>query len=243
MTALATVDLSVQVAVRIGEFVGKSKSKGKRVSKAERQAVKRQARRERWVKELSQPDKSCGRLLAMSKMSMYARLEKSRASSWVDTVKGYESAPLDFFWAWRFLEDHPANTRRFVGKDGPGVSYSSFEQNLDIAVVKVNPVTKCIEPVRRVDKKGKAKVPEFMASGNTETNIWLEWGPFMEVDEFSEDERTYMRYGSSSHDPRCDTGGESFEEAIVNLAHNVYVLYGRRARVEYDERLRGRDRW
>ena len=34
-----------------------------------------------------------------------------------------------------------------------------------------------------------------------------------------------------SHDPRIDTGGATFEEAIVNLAHNVWKLYGGNATV------------
>lgn len=71
-----------------------------------------------------------------------------------------------------------------------------FQNLLDIEVVKVNPKTKKIEDNVEL---------------NTLTQIWLEIGPCIK--------------NGYSHDYDLDCGGDSFEEAIVNLAELVKKIY------------------
>jgi len=115
------------------------------------------------------------------------------------------------------------------------VPFSCFEQNLCIMVVKVHPETGRIHPT-----------PDGESDPNTKTAIWLEWGPHFEQAELAEPglpAEVWSANGLGSHDCRCDTGASSFEKAIVNLAHNVYALYGLRSRVSHEETLPDQDRW
>jgi hypothetical protein len=77
----------------------------------------------------------------------------------------------------------------------------SFQQALYIMVVKVNPETNAID---------------YDRSKNTKTQVWLESGAYV-YDDIVDD---YV----SSHDIRLDTGGDTFEEAIINLANLVSKL-------------------
>lgn len=79
----------------------------------------------------------------------------------------------------------------------------TFPFGMDIMVVKVNPETKRID-----DDDAK----------NTLTQVWLEYGPYeMEGDSI----RT-----APSHDPELDSGRDTFEEAIIELAQLVKEKYG-----------------
>ena len=84
--------------------------------------------------------------------------------------------------------------------------FSRFSDCLDIDVQKVDPAKKA------VDSKDRSK--------NTETEIWLECGPWEFVD--------YGEGGqwSPTHDWRLDCGGITFENAIIKLANLVYKYYG-----------------
>lgn len=75
---------------------------------------------------------------------------------------------------------------------------SAFPGNVHIDVVKVNPETETCEDD---------------PSLNTATRIWLETGGWV-WDEYNQ---TY----EYTHDHRLDCGGETFEDAILNLAHIV----------------------
>ena len=148
-------------------------------------------------------------------MSLRAHVAADEAMWWADVVRLYEADPTNFSAAWAFLTHHPANLARFDG-ERPGPSYSRFQDNLDIAVVLVNPDTERVEDD---------------ASANTAVWIWLEWGPWCDDE------------GCASHDPRVATGAASFEGAVVNLAHNVYVLYQDAAAVPFGQKLKKKDRW
>ena len=76
-----------------------------------------------------------------------------------------------------------------------------FWESLYVEVVKVDPETNCVENER---------------SRNTKTQIWLETGPYFEEDEVA------------AHDFDLDCGGDTFEEAIVELADLVLQKYGRK---------------
>ena len=78
-----------------------------------------------------------------------------------------------------------------------------FSQCLDIEVVKVNPETN--------------EVDLYNQENNTKTEIWLEFGPIIRDDDYGV---------MPAHDYELDTGGDTFEEAIVNLANLVWHHYG-----------------
>lgn len=81
---------------------------------------------------------------------------------------------------------------------------SYIEKNLWIDVVKVNPATSKID-----DDKTK----------NTNVEVWLEFGPI----EFYDDVAVPKAY---THDIDLDCGGDTFEEAICELAKLVKEKYG-----------------
>lgn len=86
---------------------------------------------------------------------------------------------MTYYEAYRFLKKHPRG---------------EFWNNLEIALVMVDPVTHRIHQVREK---------------NTSVQVWLETGP---VD--------------GTHDIRIDSGGNSFEEAVIKLAALVKKYYG-----------------
>lgn len=108
----------------------------------------------------------------------------------------------NFFEAWWFLLEHPKfkDKREIFG----------FEQSLSIDVVKVNPVTK------RVDDNDKL---------NTLVQIWLECGEYQKTTA-QEKKLGFDKDGKHVHDIRLDTGGDTFEIAIIRLARLVKKHYG-----------------
>lgn len=104
---------------------------------------------------------------------------------------------------FRFSDVHAAwkflsDHPKWVGQFG----WPNFEPTLDIDIVKVNPTTNTIED------------DEFL---NTEIRFWLECGPW------ENDERLGWVI---THDPDLDSGGSTFEEAIIELATLVLKKYG-----------------
>lgn len=79
-----------------------------------------------------------------------------------------------------------------------------FINNLDIHYTKVNPETNHVEDDRSL---------------NTKIEVWLETGPAY-WDEYSNS------YQGNMHDIRLDVGGDTFEEALINLANKVLEHYG-----------------
>lgn len=80
-----------------------------------------------------------------------------------------------------------------------------------VEVVKVNPQTNEVEENPKL---------------NTKTRIWLECGEHTD--------------NGFSHDIDLDTGGDTFEEAIINLANLVLSFYGRYTE---EERERAEKEW
>ena len=78
---------------------------------------------------------------------------------------------------------------------------SGFKEGLYLMVMKVDPETRRFEDDR---------------SRNTHTEIWLENGPY--VDEDGRDQHC--------HDIELDCGGDTFEEAICNMAKEVMEQQG-----------------
>ena len=116
----------------------------------------------------------------------------------------------DFFEAWWFLNESPVFKLPLEEMEKAGWSKdlieisqtldtNYFHSGLDIEVHKVCPIK------RRIMKNKKR---------NTHTEIWLECGePF--YDEHTKEIRNY-------HNIEYDCGGDTFEEAILNLANIVY---------------------
>jgi len=116
----------------------------------------------------------------------------------------------DFYEAWWFLHETPIfmpSKEDFI-KTGCSEEYAEVCSTLDsnyfglslcIDVQKVDPIK------RRIMKDKKR---------NTHVEIWLECGePYFE--EHAKEIRTY-------HNIEYDCGGDTFEEAIINLANIVY---------------------
>lgn len=172
-----------------------------------------------------------------SPVQLSADLELMHAEEWQEAVRNYEKDPRNFYNSYEFLVHHPANTRRFPDDPVADSPESWFMENLRVSVAKVDPKTKRVETKHNPHwkKDGRGKDPVDTAR-NTEVNIWLEWGPYKEASEFSMN--GYVPPGgTSSHDPRLDTGAKTFEAAIVKLADKLYRLYGARARISDDKEL------
>jgi hypothetical protein len=115
---------------------------------------------------------------------------------------------MDFVEAWYWLSDHPINKYETKTQTGHTLTWDMGMYQLDIHVVRVNPKTKKIEDNDEL---------------NTETNVWLEFGRFTNYTaEFPDLPEKWERM----HDPNLDTGGKTFEEAIINLARLVKKHYG-----------------
>lgn len=106
----------------------------------------------------------------------------------------------DFYEAWWFLSEHP----HFEMKN-KYFKTSMFAQSLSIDVQKVNPNTCSIDE----DEKE-----------NTKVEIWLECGPQL----YNEITKRF----EPSHEVDLDCGGDTFEEAIINLANIVNEKYPKR---------------
>jgi hypothetical protein len=108
---------------------------------------------------------------------------------------------LNFYDSWHWLENHPVfkvNGEIRLHLELIGIQpYSVFNQSFSIEVVRVNSETKCIE-----DKKD-----------NDLIQVWVECFPQNE-------------YGHSEHNYDLDSGGDNFEEAIIQLAKKVKNIYG-----------------
>lgn len=106
---------------------------------------------------------------------------------------------IEFYEAWWFLTGHELWMRpRF--EEYPKMLESFFAENLETTVHKVNPDTESID-----DDKGK----------NTKVEIWLE------VSVWNEESGVFC-----GRDPDLDCGGDTFEDAIIELAHLVKDKYG-----------------
>ena len=134
-----------------------------------------------------------------------------------------------FYDAWWFLHEHgifALKDCRFVGKTinclskgrkryrMGAITSSMFFKCLDVYVAKVNPKN------RRVEKDARL---------NTETEVWLESGPWY-IPPKKDPGYTAFPEGLPSHDYRLDCGAPTYEEAIIKLAYLVRQYYGKKAK-------------
>lgn len=104
----------------------------------------------------------------------------------------------DFFEAYTFLSEHKMVSENIEPESSLGLTLSRFRDCLDIEVVKVNP------------KNDTAELDESL---NTKTAVWLEFGAWDNTEKIP------------FHDYDLDCGGNTFEEAIIELANLVDKLY------------------
>lgn len=103
----------------------------------------------------------------------------------------------DFYEAYHFLKDHKMVNKR----DLKGYMRNAFEDVLYISVVKINPL------INKIDDRDHM---------NIETRIWLEFGSI----EFDNNNNLV-----NNRDTRLECDGETFEEAIIELANLVNYYY------------------
>ena len=114
---------------------------------------------------------------------------------------------IDFYNAWWYLVDDFEEgldleiSKTFQYYDEKEDMYMSYFTNgLLINAMKVNPETKCVDEDNGL---------------NTKTEVWLECGePYLD-----ENCNTIRNY----HNIEYDTGGDTFEEAIINLANLIWT--------------------
>lgn len=125
----------------------------------------------------------------------------------------------DFYEAYWWLYNHPIfqyeidSNIDFLG--GEPLMSSFFDRAIDIEVVKVNPKDNTINDDDTL---------------NTKTEIWIEVSI----------EYNHKYDCADGHAWYLDTGGDTFEEAIINLTNLVYKYYknGKELLVDpLDERL------
>ena len=113
-----------------------------------------------------------------------------------------------FYKAWWFLAEHPKFNHL---KDGVPDLLPGFMDNLDVDVVRVDPVT-----LEHSDQPGAV------------TRFWLEAGPWDTIPpECFEEGHIPGTYDEvRTHDPKLDCGGATYEEAIIKMAALVLEHYG-----------------
>ncbi len=115
----------------------------------------------------------------------------------------------DFFEAWWYLCETPVFFLNREDAEKAGIPEfirqhdTYFEKGLDINVVKVNPETDMVDDDESL---------------NTKTEIWLECGePYVGDGQIGKEGEVYC-----CHNIDYDCGGDTFEEAIINLANIVW---------------------
>ena len=124
----------------------------------------------------------------------------------------------DFYEAWWFLVEHPAfynplSVLTFNPQHDPDLDAMcyGFHSVIDIDFQKVNPETEMID-----DDSSK----------NTKVECWLECGGMylkreLQPEIYDSDSTAVGHY----NDPDLDCGGDTFEEAIINMANLVAHHY------------------
>lgn len=105
----------------------------------------------------------------------------------------------DFYEAYNFLRQHNI-TKTYTKLDDKSkeMEIDNFYKCLDIDVVKVNPFTNSIDDNESL---------------NIKTQVWLEFGGWSK------------KYNMPCHDCDLDSFGDTFEEAIIELANLVDIHY------------------
>lgn len=129
----------------------------------------------------------------------------------------------DFYEAWNYLTTtevfwHKNTEEKLKGlcRYDDGTLHSNhFIKVLDIDVVKVNPENNTIEE----DTNLNTKTQIWLESGEPYTNKELRQEAVLKLDLDCEDTEEVL---FNSHNYNYDSGGNTFEEAIIEMANLVY---------------------
>jgi hypothetical protein len=142
---------------------------------------------------------------------LYTDLRDMRQKRWEKLAKSYEAEPTSFWWSWHWVQHHPIFWYFAPGRREPRLHERNLvwergvDEGLEIRPAMVDPET------RRIEKPN---------SRNTHLEIWVEVFP-----------ASFRDKSIRLHDVDCDTGGDTYEEAIVNVAHEIYEVHGHDRRV------------
>lgn len=136
--------------------------------------------------------------------SLYCDLAETRVARWTNLATMYEAAPNNFYAAWWWLNCHPIFW--YFGPKKRHESTLTWERGIDDGLefrpAMVAPLTLRIE-----DDK----------SLNTLVQMWVEVFPSSLGDD-GRDGRL--------HDSVCDTGGDTYEAAVIEVAKEIYKHHG-----------------
>lgn len=130
-------------------------------------------------------------------------IQAMREDRWRQLVLAYEEKPEDFWVAWHWLNEHPLFYRFTMGLHEKGLleNRGILDGCIEVTPAKVNP-----ETGERSEDPTK----------NTKLEFWVEvftvgsWGADC----------------TNVHDYECDTGGDTYELAIVAVAKEIYQRHG-----------------
>jgi hypothetical protein len=134
----------------------------------------------------------------------WGEIQAMREDRWRQLVLAYEEAPEDFWVAWHWLNEHPIFYRchRDFHEKGLLENRGILDGCVEVIPAKVNPETR-----KRSEDETK----------NSKLEFWVEVFPRSLKPE---------RDGISLHDYERDTGGDTYELAIVAVAKAIYAHHG-----------------
>lgn len=147
-------------------------------------------------------------LLDVSWPSLYRDLQKMRQDEWAKLSKAYEAEPDSFWRSWHWVQCHPVFWYFDHKRHESNLQWGrGTDEGLEIRPAMVDPNTRKVEK-----RKGR----------NTHLEIWAEVFPAS---------MRQLGGGIRLHDYECDTGGDTYEQAIVNVAAKIYEKHGNDRRV------------
>jgi len=134
----------------------------------------------------------------------WSELRALREDRWRQVVLAYEEKPGDFWVAWHWLNEHPIFYR----------CYREFHEKY--LVNERGILDGCVEVIPAKVNPETGSISEDPTK-NTKLEFWVEVFPRSLKPEND---------GSSLHDYVCDTGGDTYELAIVKVAEEIYKRHG-----------------
>jgi hypothetical protein len=135
--------------------------------------------------------------------NLYRTLQSNREDRWRRLVLAYEEDLTDFYCAWRWLNEHPIFYRchRELHERSLTDDRGILDSCVEVKPVKVNPKT--------------ARISEDDTK-NTKLEFWVEVFP----------RSIKPEHNVSLHDYLRDTGGDTYEKAIITVAKSIYDHHG-----------------
>lgn len=151
---------------------------------------------------------------------LYEVSQRDRVTNWAKTVAAYEDNPRRFALAWNYLNTHPIFYRfRYTAAEHTDYSQVVQERYLrhDIGMYEL------IFGVSIWCSRG---CEEEDCTHPERDVCWAESGPWTWPGDPDAESELPAPGQYSGHDHRLDVYGNTFEECIIALAHNVWTLFG-----------------